>query len=333
MPNIEITTKPTGRSPERKVHYGSRTMKLDLTRPKYNKIGAERYFWEFYSDFDEWDLDHNLVFYTCGMCFRVETNDDRHAQFVRNMFTVVDNPLEHCADWTILHNTQMHTPPNIAVNLNEHIMLIAGTTFLGEIKKGVFSILGFEMPEKGILPMHCAAFTSDDDNLSTNLMFGLSGTGKTTLSTKLIENFTKIGINVGTLKHAHHKFDIDKPGKDSYNLRKAGARPMIISSKERFALIQENDQNEEKSLFEMLEMFSKNPIKKCDIIIVEGYKNENIPKLEVYRPIIKKPLLFTEDKNIFAIATDSKIESSIPSLDLNNINSITDYIIQKYKIS
>lgn len=182
MPNIEITTKPTGRSPERKVHYGSRTMKLDLTRPKYNKIGEERYFWEFYSDFDEWDLDHNLVFYTCGMCFRVETNDDRHAQFVRNMFTVVDNPLEHCADWTILHNTQMHTPPNIAVNLNEHIMLIAGTTFLGEIKKGVFSILGFEMPEKGILPMHCAAFTSDDDNLSTNLMFGLSGTGKTTLS-------------------------------------------------------------------------------------------------------------------------------------------------------
>ena len=149
----------------------------------------------------------------------------------------------------------------------------------------------------------------------------------------MIENFTKIGINVGTLKHAHHKFDIDKPGKDSYNLRKAGARPMIISSKERFALIQENDQNEEKSLFEMLEMFSKNPVKKCDIIIVEGYKNENLPKLEVYRPVIKKPLLFTEDKNVFAIATDSKIEVSIPSLDLNNINSITDYIIQKYKIS
>ena len=80
---------------------------------------------------------------------------------------------------------------------------------------------------------------------------GWSGSGKTTLSTKLIENFTKIGINVGTLKHAHHKFDIDKKGKDSYNLRKAGARPMIISSKERFALIQENDESEEKSLFEM----------------------------------------------------------------------------------
>ena len=85
--------------------------------------------------------------------------------------------------------------------------------------------------------------------------------------------------------------------------------------------------------FEMLEIFSKNPIKKCDIIIVEGYKNEDIPKLEVYRPIIKKPLLFTEDKNIFAIASDVKIESSIPTFDLNNINTITDYIIQKYKIS
>ena len=112
-------------------------------------------------------------------------------------------------------------------------------------------------------------------------LFGLagwSGSGKTTLSTKLIGNFTKIGINVGTLKHAHHKFDIDKPGKDSYNLRKAGARPMVISSKERFALIQENDQNDEKSLFEMLEIFAKSPLNKCDIIIVEGSKNENIPK-------------------------------------------------------
>ena len=167
-------------------------------------------------------------------------------------------------------------------------------------------------------------------------LFGLagwSGSGKTTLSTKLIGNFTKIGINVGTLKHAHHKFDIDKPGKDSYNLRKAGARPMVISSKERFALIQENDQNDEKSLFEMLENFSKHPIKKCDIIIVEGYKNEAIPKLEVHRPIIGKPLLYQDDKNIFAIALEGYLETTIPSFDLNNINSITDFLIDKYKIS
>ena len=108
---------------------------------------------------------------------------------------------------------------------------------------------------------------------------------------------------------------------------------MIISSKERFALIQENDQNEEKSLFEMLEMFSKQPINKCDIIIVEGYKNENIPKLEVHRPIIGKPLLFNDDKNIFAIASEGHLKTSIPSFDLNNINTITDFLIEKYKIS
>ncbi len=166
-------------------------------------------------------------------------------------------------------------------------------------------------------------------------LFGLagwSGSGKTTLSTKLIRNFTKIGIDVGTLKHAHHKFDIDKPGKDSYNLRKAGAKPVIISSKERFALIQENDQNEEKSLFKMLEMFSKEPINKCDIIFVEGYKNENIPKLEVHRSIINKPFLFKNDKNIFAIASDNAKVTTIPSLDLNNINSITNFLIHKYSL-
>ena len=167
-------------------------------------------------------------------------------------------------------------------------------------------------------------------------LFGLagwSGSGKTTLSTKLIRNFTKIGINVGTLKHAHHKFDIDKPGKDSFDLRKAGARPMIISSKERFALIQENDQNEEKSLFEMLEMFSKQPINKCDIIIVEGYKKEDIPKIEVFRSEIGKPFLHTNDETIFAIASEEKINTEIPYLDLNNISSITQFIIDKFKIT
>ncbi len=162
---------------------------------------------------------------------------------------------------------------------------------------------------------------------------GWSGSGKTTLCTKLIENFTKIGIKVGTLKHAHHKFELDKPGKDSFNLRKAGSRPMIISSKERFALIQENDNNEEKSLFQMLEMFAKDPIQKCDLIIVEGFKNEPIPKIEVYRKVIGKPELYKEDNNIFAIATDTIINASIPILDLNKVNSISDYILKKFQIS
>ena len=179
MPNIEITTKPTGRSPENKIFFGNKTSKLDLSRPKYNKIGKELDFWEFYEDLNEWECEHNLVFYTSNMCFRVETNDDRHAQFVRNMFKVWDNPYDHCADWTIIHNTEIECPPKIYVHLDEQIMLIGGTTFLGEIKKGVFGILGFDLPDKDILPMHCAAFTHEN---TTNLMFGLSGTGKTTLS-------------------------------------------------------------------------------------------------------------------------------------------------------
>ena len=188
--NFEITTVPSGRSPENKIHYGSRTRKLDLSRPKYNKIGKEVYFWEFFEDVNEYNLQHNLVFYTSGMCFRVQTNDDRHAQFVRNMFTVVDDPHKHAATWTIYHNTLLDISPTIAVNLDARIMCISGTTFLGEIKKGVFSILGFELPERNILPMHCAAFTYESNhwnmpnvsNVTTNLMFGLSGTGKTTLS-------------------------------------------------------------------------------------------------------------------------------------------------------
>lgn len=179
MPNITITTKPTGRSPENKYFFGNRTRKLDLSRPKYNKIGRELDFWEFYEDIIEYEAAHQLVFYTCGICFRVETNDDRHAQFVRNMFTIVDDPDNHNVDWVLVHNTEIKMDPLIYVHLDRKLMLIGGTTFLGEIKKGIFGIVSFELPVKGILPMHCAAFTYND---TTNLMFGLSGTGKTTLS-------------------------------------------------------------------------------------------------------------------------------------------------------
>jgi len=178
--NIDITTHPTGRSPENKLFFGHKTKCLDMSRPKYHKIGLDHNFKDFHNEMYGLEYNHNLVFYTCGLCFRVETNDDRHAQFVRNMFTVEDNGLEHTADWTILHNTDLVVPkPKIYVHLDEQVMLIAGTTFLGEIKKGVFGIVSFVTPRRDALPMHCSAFTY---NGTTNLMFGLSGTGKTTLS-------------------------------------------------------------------------------------------------------------------------------------------------------
>ena len=149
-------------------------------------------------------LTHFSIRYKWYVC-RVQPNDDRHAQFVCNMFTVVDDPHKHAATWTIYHNTLLDVSPTIAVNLDARIMCISGTTFLGEIKKGVFSILGFELPERNILPMHCAAFTYESNhwnmpnvsNVTTNLMIGLSGTGKTTLSSdpdyRLISDDLKFG--------------------------------------------------------------------------------------------------------------------------------------------
>lgn len=179
MPNIEITTSPTGRSPEKKYFFGDKTQHLDLTRPKYNKIGNQSDYDDFYNQM--WSLEnytHDLEFVSAGIRFRVCTNDDRHAQFVRNMFTVL--PKSKPADFIILHNTDLKIDePKIYVHLDRNEMLIAGTTFLGEIKKGAFGIISFILPEQDILPMHCSAFTYHN---TTNLMFGLSGTGKTTLS-------------------------------------------------------------------------------------------------------------------------------------------------------
>ncbi len=106
---------------------------------------------------------------------------------------------------------------------------------------------------------------------------------------------------------------------------------MIISSKERFALIQENDNEEEKSLFEMLEIFAKSPLNKCELILIEGYKNEFIKKLEVFRFDIGKPFLYPNDQNIFAIASDEKIEAPIPSLDINNISDICELLMKNSK--
>jgi len=179
VPNISIQTNPTGRSPENKYFFGSRSEHIDLTRPQYNRIGNEKEFTEFYSQMAVLEYKHILRFETCGITFCVCTNDDRHAQFVRNMFTVENIPM-NLIDWTIYHNTDIELDhPKIYVHLDRQALLIGGTTFLGEIKKGVFTVVNFELPEQNILPMHCSAFTYKG---TVDLMFGLSGTGKTTLS-------------------------------------------------------------------------------------------------------------------------------------------------------
>lgn len=185
MTNINITTTPTGRSPENKYFFGESTNELCTKRPKYYKTGDLNDYNLFAARMkptyvNSIDYEFTLCFETCGIRFCVYTNDNRHEQFVRNMFTVIDSGYEDTVDWTIYHNTEIPVhEPRIFVHLDKKEMLIAGTTFLGEIKKGVFGIVSFELPKHGVLPMHCSGFTY---NNTTNLMFGLSGTGKTTLS-------------------------------------------------------------------------------------------------------------------------------------------------------
>ena len=179
MPNIQIKTNPTGRSPENKYFFGNRSIAVDLSRPQYNRIGKEKDFIEFKDQLDALDYAHVLNFETCGIKFCVKTNDSRHAQFVCNMFTITSIDRVD-ADWIIVHNTDVElNSPKIYVHLDKKTLLIGGTTFLGEIKKGVFTVVNFELPQRGVFPMHCSAFTHRE---TVNLMFGLSGTGKTTLS-------------------------------------------------------------------------------------------------------------------------------------------------------
>ena len=180
MPNYNITTVPSGRSPEHKYFFGEATKELCTKRPNYCKVGEENDFTTLRHKMYTFTTayQHRLYFYSGGLRFLVLTDSDVHAQFVRNMFPV-DNALT-AYDWVIIHSTKVEVPhPHIYVHLDSREMLIAGTTYLGEIKKGVFGILGFELPRKNVLPMHCSAFTYNGQN---NLMFGLSGTGKTTLS-------------------------------------------------------------------------------------------------------------------------------------------------------
>ena len=151
---------------------------------------------------------------------------------------------------------------------------------------------------------------------------GWSGSGKTTLITNLIPYLNKINVTVSTLKHAHEDFDIDKPEKDSYKHRDAGAQEVLISSNRRFALMHDY-KNDEISLNKLIKKLS--PV---DLVLVEGWKNENILKIEIFRKNLDKPLLAKNDKNIIAIATnDISIKiNNVKILDLNNYKEIAIFI-------
>ena len=154
-----------------------------------------------------------------------------------------------------------------------------------------------------------------------------SGTGKTTLLEALLPMLTESGLRIGVLKHAHHDFDVDKPGKDSYRLRKAGASQMLISSRKRHVLMTETPEAEADFDY-LLTRFDTD---KLDLILVEGCKNIAFPKIELHREEVGKPWLYSNDSNIIAIAADTQVESELPQMSINDLESIRDFIINYAK--
>jgi molybdopterin-guanine dinucleotide biosynthesis protein B len=152
---------------------------------------------------------------------------------------------------------------------------------------------------------------------------GYSGSGKTTLIEKLIPVLVREGVRVSLIKHAHHEFDVDQPGKDSYRHRHAGCAEVLISSSKRWALMHELRGVAEPSLHDQLKHFSP-----CDLVIVEGYKNEPIPKIEVHRRAGHTPLLFPEDPHVVAIATDERLDTQLPQLDVDDAEDVARFLLQ-----
>ncbi len=151
---------------------------------------------------------------------------------------------------------------------------------------------------------------------------GWSGAGKTTLLTRLIPHLTARGLSVSTLKHAHHAFDIDQPGKDSHSHRMAGATEVLISSANRFALMHVLRGEPEWSLRALLDRLSA-----VDLVLVEGFKRETHPKLEVFRAAVGKPLLHPDDRNIVAIASDGAVVATVPVVSLDDIEAVADILL------
>ncbi len=157
-----------------------------------------------------------------------------------------------------------------------------------------------------------------------------SGTGKTTLLKRLLPLFRSKGLRIGVVKHAHHRFEIDHPNKDSYELRKAGAAQMLIASRRRMAWITEfAEEHGEPGLEETLKALNPTSL---DLVLVEGFKRDPFPKIELHRPSLGRPLLYPDDPDIIAVATDTALPTStghLPLLDLNNIEEIAEFVLHQ----
>ena len=157
---------------------------------------------------------------------------------------------------------------------------------------------------------------------------GWSGSGKTTLIEKLLPLFVARGLRVSLIKHAHHAFDVDVPGKDSYRHRQAGAAEVLVSSSRRWVLMHELRGGREPSFDDQVKHLAP-----CDLLIVEGFKFAPIPKLEVWRAETGEGLLHPNDPHIVAVASDTKLDTRLPQFDLNDADRIAAFIVDHQKLA
>ncbi|MFT6984632.1 MAG: molybdopterin-guanine dinucleotide biosynthesis protein B [Psychromonas sp.] len=152
-----------------------------------------------------------------------------------------------------------------------------------------------------------------------------SGTGKTTLLESLIPLLIKQGLKVALVKHSHHDIELDKPGKDSYRLRKAGASQVVLAGPQRSILFCEYAQPQESKLADQLALLQTDGL---DLVLVEGFRDQPFNKIELHRSALNKPFMFIRDESIIAVACDVRVAGcELPLLDLNNIEAIAKFVI------
>ncbi len=157
---------------------------------------------------------------------------------------------------------------------------------------------------------------------------GWSGGGKTTLIEQVIPRFVSTGLKVSLIKHAHHRFDVDHPGKDSFRHRAAGCSEVLVTSGERWALMHEARGEPEATLEEQIARMSA-----CDLLLIEGYKYYPLPKLEIFRAANGKPLLYPEDGHIVAVATDTPVQCRLPQFGLDDYDAIAAFVLDTVELN
>ena len=157
---------------------------------------------------------------------------------------------------------------------------------------------------------------------------GWSGSGKTTLVEQLVAHLVGLGYDIATVKHAHHHFDADTPGKDSFRHRQAGSRQVLVSSAQRSALFTEHSDNAEPDLLDLLGQLAP-----ADLVLVEGFKKYPIEKIEIFRPSVGNPRLYPQDDMVMAVASDAQLDDCpLPVFDLSDIAAIANFIIVQTKL-